>query len=153
MGGLPIKIIFRLRHKQNSGKNERVGDPDQEFSNVPVSIMLLSYQLCFSHNLCLIVKDIFGATKTRKSGSDVMTYPLSYTLGYMLEFVRVFKDVFKLFHNRHFIKAQLQESQKTTGVKYFATAVPTRWGKSNKCKVTSSLLNFNVIELSLYEIY
>ena len=72
------------------------------------------FQGCSSHGIHLFVKDIFAATKTKKTGNLKATYPIGYPFQKMLEFIVSCKDIAKLFHNCHVVKAQLQELQKTT---------------------------------------
>jgi Protein of unknown function (DUF 659)/hAT family C-terminal dimerisation region len=86
------------------------------------------FQGCCAHGLHLLVKDVFGATKTRKAGSDTPTYPDGYRFEALQVFVDGCKDVVKFFHNHHVPKAQLQSLQKTTGARALARAAPTRWG-------------------------
>jgi Protein of unknown function (DUF 659) len=79
-------------------------------------IMLPScyFQGCCSHGIYLFVKDIFAATKNKKTGNIETTYPISHLFQEMIEFIVDCKDIVKLFYNHHVVKAQLQEFQKTT---------------------------------------
>jgi Protein of unknown function (DUF 659) len=72
------------------------------------------FQGCSSHGIHLFVKDIFAATKTKKTGNLEAKYPIGYLFQEMLEFINICKDIVKLFHKHHVVKAQLQELQKTT---------------------------------------
>ena len=51
------------------------------------------FQGCTSHGLNLFVKDIFGATKTRKARDAEPTYPINYPFEDLLEFVSSCKDI------------------------------------------------------------
>ncbi|KAH6569979.1 hypothetical protein BASA60_008002 [Batrachochytrium salamandrivorans] len=76
----------------------------------------------------LLVKDIFAATKTKKTSNTEATYPIDYLFQEMLEFIVDCRDVVKMFHNHHVVKAQLQELQRTTKSRVLVRPVPTRWG-------------------------
>jgi hypothetical protein len=56
------------------------------------------------------------------------TYPIGYPFQKMLEFIVDCKDIVKLFHNHHVVKAQLQELQKTTNAQALVCPTPTCWG-------------------------
>ena len=86
------------------------------------------FQGCCAHGLHLLVKDIFGATKTRKNGEDAPTYPIGYPFEGMQSFVNDCREVVKYFHNHHVPKAQLEELQGTTGARVLIRPAPTRWG-------------------------
>jgi hypothetical protein len=75
------------------------------------------FQGCTSHGLNLFVKDVFGATKTKKARDTELTYPINYPFEDLLEFIAICKDIVKLFHNNHGLKAQLKHEQKKSGVK------------------------------------
>ena len=74
------------------------------------------FQGCTSHGLHLLVKDIFASTKTKKAKDSELTYPIDYPFENLLEFIEACKDIVKLFHNHHALKAQLQAEQKKVGV-------------------------------------
>ncbi|KAH6596166.1 hypothetical protein BASA50_005206 [Batrachochytrium salamandrivorans] len=86
------------------------------------------FQGCCSHGIHLLVKDIFAATKTKKARNTEATYPIGYLFQEMLEFIVDCRDVFKMFHNHHVVKAQLQELQRTTESRVLVRQAPTRWG-------------------------
>jgi hypothetical protein len=67
------------------------------------------FHRCTVHGLHLMVKDIFGATKTKKAGPDffVADYPVGYPFEDLKDFVKDCKDVVKFFQNHHIVKAQL----------------------------------------------
>jgi hypothetical protein len=69
---------------------------------------------CCSHGLHLFVKDIFAATKTKKNGEDMATYPNGYPFEGLLEFIAKCKVVVKFFRDHHVPKVALQNLQKTT---------------------------------------
>ncbi|KAH6576375.1 hypothetical protein BASA81_017429 [Batrachochytrium salamandrivorans] len=46
----------------------------------------------------------------------------------MLEFIVDCRDVVKMFHSHHVVKAQLQKLQRTTNSRVLVRSVPTRWG-------------------------
>ncbi|KAH6593552.1 hypothetical protein BASA50_007266 [Batrachochytrium salamandrivorans] len=89
---------------------------------------ICSKGLYVSHGIHLLVKDIFAATKTKKAGNTEATYPIGYPFQEMLEFIVDCRDVVKMFHNHHVVKAQLQELQRTTKSRVLVRPVPTRWG-------------------------
>jgi hypothetical protein len=66
---------------------------------------------CLSHGLCLLVKDIFAAAKTKNGGSNAATYPVGYPFEIVLQFAEDCKEVVKFFHSHHDIKAKLNELQ------------------------------------------
>jgi Protein of unknown function (DUF 659) len=72
-----------------------------------------------SHGLHLLVKDIFAATKTKKGGSNVATYPVGYPFKDMLHFAENCKEVVKFFQNHHAIKAKLNQLQQQSNTKHF----------------------------------
>ncbi|KAH6569974.1 hypothetical protein BASA60_007997 [Batrachochytrium salamandrivorans] len=76
----------------------------------------------------LLLKDIFAATKTKKASNTEATYPIDYSFQEMLEFIVDCRGVFKMFHNHHVVKAQLQELQRTIKSRVLVRPVPTRWG-------------------------
>jgi hypothetical protein len=86
------------------------------------------FQGCNTHGLHLLVKDVFGATKTRKAGSNTPTFPDGYKFEALQVFVDGCRDVVKFFRNHHAPKAQLQSLQTTTGACALARAGSTRWG-------------------------
>ncbi|KAH9275053.1 hypothetical protein BASA83_002767 [Batrachochytrium salamandrivorans] len=86
------------------------------------------FQGCCSHGIHLLVKDIFAATKTKKASNTEATYPIDYLFQEMLEFIVDCRDVVKMFHNHHVVKAQLQELQRTIKSRVLVRPVPTRWG-------------------------
>ncbi|KAH9275057.1 hypothetical protein BASA83_002771 [Batrachochytrium salamandrivorans] len=86
------------------------------------------FQGCCSHGIHLPVKDIFAATKTKKASNTEATYPIDYSFQEMLEFIVDCRGVFKMFHNHHVVKAQLQELQRTIKSRVLVRPVPTRWG-------------------------
>jgi hypothetical protein len=63
------------------------------------------FQGCCSHGIHVFVKDIFAATKTKKTGDIVVTYPIVYPFQVMLEFIVDCKDIVKLLRNHHDAKA------------------------------------------------
>ncbi|KAI2498263.1 transposase [Fragilaria crotonensis] len=91
------------------------------------------FQGCASHGLNLFVKDIFGATKTKKMRDAEPSYPVGYPFEDLLEFFSVCKDIVKLFHNSHALKAQLYIEQKKAGVRGLVRPAPTRWGTIKGC--------------------
>ena len=94
------------------------------------------FQGCCAHGLHLLVKDVFAATKTKKNGEQVATYPINYPFERMLVFIDECKEVVKFFHNHHIPKAQLQELQLTTGAPGLVRPAPTRWGTIQKMCAT-----------------
>jgi Protein of unknown function (DUF 659)/hAT family C-terminal dimerisation region len=90
------------------------------------------FQGCASHGLHLLVKDIFGATKTKKAGEAIPTYPTNYPFENLLEFVSSVKDLVNYVRNHHALKAKLSELQKLNGGHELAKACATRWGSIKK---------------------
>ncbi|KAJ1340194.1 hypothetical protein BSLG_005187 [Batrachochytrium salamandrivorans] len=84
------------------------------------------FQGCCFHGIHFPVKDIFAATKTKKTSNTEATYPIGYPFQEMLEFIVDCRDVVKMFHNHHVVKAQLQELQRTTKSRVLVRPVPTR---------------------------
>ena len=84
---------------------------------------------CTAHGLHLMVKDIFGATKTKKAGPDsIADYPVGYPFEDLKDFVEDCKDVVKFFQNHHIVKAQLEKEQKAAGTCTLVCPALTRWG-------------------------
>uniref|UniRef100_M4BJD3 Uncharacterized protein n=1 Tax=Hyaloperonospora arabidopsidis (strain Emoy2) TaxID=559515 RepID=M4BJD3_HYAAE len=73
------------------------------------------------------VKDVFSASKTRKSNDNEATYPVGYPFVDMLIFVSTCKDMVKFFHNYNVVKARLQEAQKAESLCSLALPASTRW--------------------------
>lgn len=63
------------------------------------------FQGCCSHGLHLFVKDVFGATKTKKRGDTKPTYPDGYPFDDLHNFIEDCNDIVKFFHNHHAPKA------------------------------------------------
>ena len=76
-----------------------------------------------------MVKDIFGATKTKRNGPEP---PSEYPVGYLFEILKDFVDdcklVVKFFHNHHVPKAQLEKEQNAAGARTLVRPAVTRWG-------------------------
>lgn len=72
-------------------------------------------QSCCFHGLHMLVKNIFGVTKTRKAGMDMRMYPDGYPFKDRPEFIEKCKNVIKFFHNHHVPKARLRDLQQTSG--------------------------------------
>jgi Protein of unknown function (DUF 659) len=88
---------------------------------------------CVSHELHLIVKDIYAATKTKKGGSNVAKYPEGYPFEDILQFAEDCKEVLKFFHNHHAIKAKLNHLQQQSNLKALVSPAPTCWGFLEGC--------------------
>ena len=88
---------------------------------------------CVSHELHLIVKDIYAATKTKKGCSNVATYPVGYPFENMLQFAEDCKEVVKFFHNHHAIKAKLNQLQQQSNIKALVSPALTCWGSLEGC--------------------
>ena len=86
------------------------------------------FQGCCAHSVPLFEKGIFGATKTKQRGIREATYPDGYPFEILHDFVEDCKNVVKLFHNHHILKAQLCDRQNFNGFPMPQRAVPTRWG-------------------------
>ena len=83
--------------------------------------------------LHLLVKDVFAATKTKKNGEQVATYPVNYPFERMLIYIdNKCKEIIKFFHNHHIPKAQLQELQLITGASGLVWPAPFQWGTIQK---------------------
>ena len=67
------------------------------------------FQGCCSHGLHQFIKDVYAASKSKKSGDAAATYPRNYPFETMLKFVSACKDAVKYFHNHHIFKPQLRE--------------------------------------------
>ena len=92
------------------------------------------FQGCTSHGLHLLVKDIFAATKTRKAGDGgAPSYPIDYPFENLLEFIVACKDIVKLFHNNHILKAKLEAEQLAHTLRHLVRPAPTRWGTIKGC--------------------
>ena len=89
---------------------------------------MMFFQGCCSHGLHLIVKDIFGASKTKKQGEAEATFPDGYPFEEMFEFVDDVKGLVNFFIHHHHVKAQLMEAQQSAGVRALSRSAPTRWG-------------------------
>lgn len=107
------------------------------------------FQGCTSHGLHLLVKDIFAATKTKKSGHLEPTYPTNYPFEVLLNFVEDCKDIVKLFYNSHALNHQLTSAQKsaTPPKPALVRPAPTRWGSIKGC--CESILTSDVILVSI----
>ncbi|KAI2507919.1 transposase [Fragilaria crotonensis] len=86
------------------------------------------FQGCCPHGLHLIVKDIFGASKTKKRGEAAATFPDGYPFEEMFDFVDGVKALVNFFIHHHQVKAQLMEAQQSAGVRALSRSAPTRWG-------------------------
>jgi Protein of unknown function (DUF 659) len=86
------------------------------------------FQGCTSHTLNLLVKDIFGATKTKRAGQSEVQFQDGYPFEYLLTFVDVCKDIVRFFQNHHVEKAALKEMQLPGKERMLAAPAPTRWG-------------------------
>ena len=91
------------------------------------------FQGCTSHTLHLLVKDIFGATKTKKRGESVATFPVGYPFESLLIFAESCKDVVKFFHNHHAVKVRLRGMQLRESLPMLIKPAPTRWGSLQQC--------------------
>ena len=94
------------------------------------------FQGCASHELNLFVKDVFGATKTKKARDAEPTYPVNYPFEELLNFISVCKGIVKLFHNSHTLKAQIEAEKTKAGVRVLVRPAPTRWGTIKGCRET-----------------
>lgn len=88
---------------------------------------------CVSHGLHLMVKDIFAATKTKKSGQSEPTYPDGYPFETMLQLATDCKDVVKFVNNHHAIKTKVTKMQMVEKLHALALPAPTRWGTLQQC--------------------
>lgn len=80
------------------------------------------FQASTSHGLNLFIKDVFGATKTKKArDAEPTSYPINYTFEELLEFIAMCKGIVKLFHNHHSLKAKVKNEQTKIGVKGLAS--------------------------------
>jgi Protein of unknown function (DUF 659) len=98
------------------------------------------FQGCCAHGLHLLVKDIFGAVKTKKAGDNVATFPVGYPFEYLQDFVSTVKELVNFMRNHHAIKSKLNTLQQVNGGIALARACPTRWG-SIKAMCESVLVN------------
>ena len=95
----------------------------------------------------MFVKDVFGATETKKCINEQQsTYLLDYPFEDLLEYIASCMDIVKLFYNNQTLKAQLNAEQKKNGVRGLVCPAPTCWGS---IKGLSSLLDPYVIEEDL----
>jgi hypothetical protein len=82
----------------------------------------------------LFVKDVFGATETKKCANEQQsTYPLDYPFEDLLEYIASCMDIVKLFYNNQTLKAQLNAEQKKNGVRGLVCPAPTCWGSIKGC--------------------
>jgi len=88
---------------------------------------------CVSHGLHLMVRDIFSATKMKKSGQLEPTYPTGYPFEEMLQLALDCKDIVKFFNNHHAMKAKLKQMQQAEKLIALALPAPTRWGTLQQC--------------------
>jgi Protein of unknown function (DUF 659) len=85
------------------------------------------FQGCTSHGLHLMVKDIFGPTKTKKAGALEATYPAGYPFENLLSFAADCKNIVNFFHNPDMIKDKLRSLQTHNNLPMLVRSVPTRW--------------------------
>ena len=85
------------------------------------------FQGCTSHGLNLFVKDVFGATKTKKGKSEEL--PI-WRSSWVYCFVQ---DIVNLFHINHSLKVQLNAEQMKSSVLGLVCPGPTRWGSIKGC--------------------
>jgi hypothetical protein len=89
---------------------------------------MMFFQGCCSHGLHLIVKDIFGASKTKKRGEVEATFPDGYPFEEMFDFVGDVKALVNFFIHHHHVKAALMEAQQSAVIIALSRSAPTRWG-------------------------
>lgn len=70
------------------------------------------FQGCTSHDLHLLVKDKFCASKTKKAGSTDLTYSVDYLFEDIQVLFNECKDIANFLHDHEVAKVQLQEMQK-----------------------------------------
>jgi Protein of unknown function (DUF 659) len=83
------------------------------------------FQDCASHGAHLLVKDIFNATKTKRS-REIATYPDDYPFQDLMEFVVDCRDLVSIFHNHHAEKSRLSQALDKEKLKMLQIAAPTR---------------------------
>lgn len=141
-----IKKLLGDRAEVAGGINDNTAANQKMWKLLKIEFPSMFFYGCIAHGLHLLIRDIFGPSKTLKNNPDyrdgpgnadhnrglTKMHPQGYPFADLLGFIEQCRELVSFFKNTHYPRVQLLELQRENRVSGLQAEAATRWGTLEK---------------------